>query len=78
MGVYMRISDLQTKDVVNKNDGRNIGRIIDVDILESGMINFFVFVPKKILKKLNIYNNETSIKLNQVVKIGEDVILVDL
>ena len=78
MGVYMRISDLQTKDVVNKNDGRNIGRIIDVDILESGMINFFVVEPKKILKKLNIYNNETSIKLNQVVKIGEDVILVDL
>ena len=77
MGVYMRISDLQTKDVVNKNDGRNIGRIIDVDILESGMINFFVVEPK-ILKKLNIYNNETSIKLNQVVKIGEDVILVDL
>ena len=78
MGVYMRISDLQTKDVVNKNDGRNIGRIIDVDILESGMINFFVVEPKKILKKFNIYNNETSIKLNQVVKIGEDVILVDL
>ena len=78
MGVYMRISDLQTKDVVNKNDGRNIGRIIDVDILESGMINIFVVEPKKILKKLNIYNNETSIKLNQVVKIGEDVILVDL
>ena len=78
MGVYMRISDLQTKDVVNKNDGRNIGRIIDVDILESGMINFFVVEPKKILKKYNIYNNETSIKLNQVVKIGEDVILVDL
>ena len=52
MGVYMRISDLQTKDVVNKNDGRNIGRIIDVDILESGMINFFVVEPKKILKKL--------------------------
>ncbi len=52
MGVYMRISDLQTKDVVNKNDGRNIGRIIDVDILESGMINFFVVEPKKILKNL--------------------------
>lgn len=78
MGVYMRISDLQTKDVVNKNDGRNIGRIIDMDILENGTINFFVVEPKKLLKKLNIYNNETSIKLNQIVKIGEDVILVDL
>lgn len=78
MGVYMRISDLQTKDVVNKNDGRNIGRIIDMDILENGTINYFVVEPKKLLKKLNIYNNETSIKLTQIVKIGEDVILVDL
>ncbi len=78
MGVYMRISDLQTKDVVNKNDGRNIGRIIDMDILENGTINYFVVEPKKIIKKLNIYNNETSIKISQIVKIGEDVILVDL
>lgn len=78
MGVYMRISDLQTKDVVNKNDGRNIGRIIDMDILENGTINYFVVEPKKIIKKFNIYNNETSIKISQIVKIGEDVILVDL
>lgn len=74
----MRISDLQTKDVINQLDGRNIGRIIDIDILESGVINYFVVEPKKIIKKLNIYNNETSIKLSQIVKIGEDVILVDL
>lgn len=74
----MRISDLQTKDVINKNDGRNIGKIIDIDILESGTINYFIVEPKKIIKRFNIYNNETSIKLSQIVKIGEDVILVDL
>lgn len=75
---YMRISELQTKEVVNQNDGRNIGKIIDMDILENGTINYFVVEPRKILKKFNIYNNETSVKLNQIVKIGEDVILVDL
>ncbi len=74
----MRISDLQTKDVINQIDGRNIGRIIDMDINEDGSVNYFVVEPKKIMKKLNIYNNETSIKLSQIVKIGEDVILVDL
>lgn len=74
----MRISDLQTKDVINQIDGRNIGRIIDMDINDDGSINYFVVEPKKIMKKLNIYNNETSIKLSQIVKIGEDVILVDL
>lgn len=74
----MRISDLQTKDVINQGDGRNIGRIIDMDILDDGTVNYFVVEPRKIIKKLNIYNNETNINIKQIVKIGEDVILVDL
>lgn len=77
MGVYMRVSDLQTKDVVNQYDGRNVGRIIDIDILENGTINYFIVEPKKIIKRFNIYNNEVTIKLDQIVKIGADVILVD-
>ena len=74
----MRISDLQTKDVINQGDGRNIGRIIDMDINEDGSINYFIVEPKKKKKKLNIYNSETNINIKQIVKIGEDVILVDL
>ena len=74
----MRISDLQTKDVINQGDGRNIGRIIDMDINEDGSINYFIVEPKKIMKKLNIYNSDTNINIKQIVKIGEDVILVDL
>ena len=77
MGVYLRVSDLQTKDVVNQYDGRNVGRIIDIDILENGTINYFIVEPKKIIKRFNIYNNEVTIKLDQIVKIGTDVILVD-
>lgn len=50
MGVYMRISDLQTKYVVNKNDGRNIGRIIDMDILENGFLPAIKLGSIKILK----------------------------
>lgn len=73
----MRVSDLQTKDVVNQYDGRNVGRIIDIDILENGTINYFIVEPKKIIKRFNIYNNEVTIKLDQIVKIGTDVILVD-
>lgn len=74
----MRVSELQRKEIIAQNNGKNMGKIIDIDILENGMINYFVVEPKKILKKINIYNNETCIKLNQIVKIGEDVILVDL
>lgn len=74
----MRISDLQLKDVINKNDGRNIGKIIDMDINTEGRVNYFVVEPKKIFKKLNVYNSETTIKIEEIVKIGEDVILVDI
>ena len=77
MGVYMRISDLQLKDVVNQYDGKNVGRIIDIDINESGAINYFIVEPKKMIKKFNIYNSEVTIKMTEIIKIGEDVILVD-
>jgi YlmC/YmxH family sporulation protein len=74
----MRVSDLQSKEVIVQNSGKNIGRIIDIDILENGMINYFVVEPKKLLKRMNIYNNEICIKLSQIIKIGEDVILVEI
>lgn len=77
MGVFMRISELQSKDVVNTLDGKNVGRIIDIDINENGVINYFIVEPKKFVKRLNIYNNEFNIKMSEIVKIGKDVILVN-
>lgn len=73
----MRVSDLQMKDVVNQYDGKNVGRIIDIDIEENGTINFFVVEPKKMMKKFNVYSTEIKIKVSEIVKIGQDVILVD-
>lgn len=73
----MRISELQSKDVVNTLDGKNVGRIIDIDISENGVINYFIVEPKKLVKRLNIYNNEFNIKMSEIVKIGKDVILVN-
>ena len=35
----MRLSDLQTKKIVDMNDGRNMGNIIDVNVLENGNID---------------------------------------
>ena len=34
LGGNMRLSDLQSKDIVNISDGRNVGNIIDVKIDE--------------------------------------------
>ena len=77
----MKLSDLQNKDIVNVNDGRNIGNIIDVKIDEfSGNIVSFVIEPNRNFFRL--FNKtgrvDTEIKWKSITKIGEDVILVNI
>ena len=43
----MKLSDLQEKDIVNINDGRKIGRIIDAEVDMMGKINYLVVDEKK-------------------------------
>lgn len=44
----MRLSDLQSKDIVNVIDGRNIGNIIDVKVDErNGAIVSLIVEPKE-------------------------------
>lgn len=76
----MRLSDLQNKDIVNVNDGRNIGNIIDVKIdEESGNILSFIIEPNKnFFKFLRSEKIDTEINWKSIEKIGEDVILVKL
>ena len=76
----MRLSDLQNKDIVNVNDGRNIGNIIDVKIDETnGSILSFVIEPNKnFFKFLRSDKIDTEINWKSITKIGEDVILVKL
>lgn len=71
----MRLSDLQTKKVINITDGKNIGNIIDVYVTEDGYIELFVIETNKSIFSLN---KETDIKIkwNNITKIGEDVILI--
>ena len=71
----MRLSDLQTKKVINITDGKNIGNIIDVYVTEDGQIELFVIETNKSIFSLT---KETDIKIkwNNITKIGEDVILI--
>ena len=74
----MHLSDLQSKDIVDIRDGKKIGNIIDVTIDNNGvMVSLLV---QKTKFNINIFknNNEEEIKWNQIKKIGEDVILVDI
>lgn len=73
----MRLSDLQNKDIVNVNDGKNIGSIIDVKIDENnGSIVSFVIEPNKNFFKFFNRGADTEISWKSITKIGEDVILV--
>ncbi len=72
----MRLSDLQDKDIVNIEDGKVIGRIIDVIIDNNGNINKLVVEKYKFIISRFTNGNEIEISWNQINKIGEDVILV--
>lgn len=78
MGDFMRLSDLQSKDIVNINDGKKIGRIIDASVNDMGMIEYLSIEKTKGLNGLFNKDGETTITFKQIKKIGEDVILVDI
>lgn len=72
----MRLSDLQNKDIVNMNDGKMVGSIIDVLINTDGSMDSLIVERGKFFSKLS--RGEVEIKWSQVKKIGEDVILVSI
>lgn len=74
----MRLSDLQSKDIVNVYDGKKIGNIIDVNIDLKGNLDSLIVEKTKFFISRFTTNNEVEIKWPQIEKIGEDVILVKL
>ena len=74
----MKLSDLQEKDVVNINDGRKIGRIIDAEVDINGKINYLVVDEKRGLRTFLSSNGDINITFDKIKRIGTDVILVDL
>lgn len=72
----MKLSDLQVKDIVNVIDGKRLGRIIDAEIDSNGNILYFVVEPKRFFRFFSS-SIDTNVTFKQIVKIGEDVILVE-
>lgn len=75
MVLYMKLSELQKKDIVNINTGERVGNIIDVNISNDGYVTSLV-ADRTNFRFLFNSNSEMEITFNQIVKIGEDVILV--
>ncbi len=75
----MRLSELQRKDIININDGRIIGRIIDAEINASdGSLISLIIEKNKYVRSLFTTENDIQIKYEQIKKLGSDVILIDL
>ncbi|MDQ0227088.1 YlmC/YmxH family sporulation protein [Metabacillus niabensis] len=73
----MYISEFQTKDVVNVSDGKKLGNIGDFDInVTTGKIQAIIINGQG--KMLGFFgkDEELVIPWRNIVKIGEDVILI--
>ena len=75
----MKVSELQRKDIVNINDGKIVGRIIDIEIDENtGNLINLIIDRTKYIKSLFSADEGAKITFEQIKKIGSDVILVEL
>ena len=74
----MRLSDLQNKTIINLSDGKNIGNIIDLEINEDGSTVGLVVEKHRFILSSLTNKKELLIKWDQIKKIGEDVILVNI
>ncbi|NLW16982.1 MAG: YlmC/YmxH family sporulation protein [Firmicutes bacterium] len=76
----LRVSDLRLREIVNVLDGRRLGLVQDLDIdLEEGRVKGLLAQggPAKFLGLLG-QEEELYIAWEQIIRIGTDVILVEL
>jgi YlmC/YmxH family sporulation protein len=73
----VRISEFQIKDVVNVGDGKKLGNISDIEInLVTGKIDAIVISGTGKILGFFGKDEEVIIPWKNIIKIGEDVILV--
>lgn len=68
----MRLSELQTKEIINVSTGKRLGLIIDVIVDSSGMIKSLILEEKRGRK---FSREEYELDWSQISKIGDDIIL---
>lgn len=78
-GKKMKISDFQTKDVINIVDGKRLGQISDLELdLRRGVIDAII-VPG-FTRFMGLFGGGTDLIIpwRNIVKIGADVVLVKI
>lgn len=77
--IVLKLSDLQEKDVVNILNGENLGRIIDADVSNGGIVNYFIVEKKRYFWQLFKHSvSDKKVHFDKIKKIGQDAILVEL
>ena len=71
----MYLSELQKKEIIDINSGKRIGIIIDVIVSQEGTVKSLIVEERK-LKRFTA-NEERTVNWQQIVKIGDDIILID-
>lgn len=76
----MRVSELRVLDIINIEDGRRLGPVIDLDLdLDKGIIKGIIILTTARGKGFfgGVRNEDIFIPWEKVIKVGIDVILVD-
>ncbi|MBQ9992169.1 MAG: YlmC/YmxH family sporulation protein [Firmicutes bacterium] len=73
------ISELKNKDIVNSLDGKKLGYIKDVELnIQEGRVTGIIIPSSRSFISLFNRENDIIIKWQQILKIGVDVIIVEL
>ncbi len=72
----MHLSELQTKEIVNVSSGKRIGVIVDVVVNPDGKIKSLILEERKGSRRFGL-KEESEILWEQIIKIGDDIILVE-
>ena len=72
-------TELRQKDVVNVRDGRRLGKPIDLVLSDTAIVQALVVpVSGGFLNLLKQEKEGCLVPWNQIMRIGDDVILIDL
>ena len=75
----MNLSDLQLKEIIDVSTGKRLGSIIDVIVDNKGYISKILLDNRKSRTKLFASSKEdTYIEWRNIVKLGDDIILVEI
>lgn len=74
----MKLTELMSKDIINDDDGAKLGRIVDLEI-DTTNGDVLSIIINRGFRINNLFSSKeaTSIPYSKIIKIGNDVIIVD-